>query len=823
MVHVVGIGLWLAAVLGVRTVIEQDLTLDWRSQFNVVCALLLCFLWGSAFVTGLSTFVVAHVASRWYARGPLASSESPVQALLVGLRYHAGSIALGSLLLAFVRLLNILLWWAEKAQDEVVQQAVPGGPRRRQRPPSCMRSFRNFAAEILEAVATWASKQAFVQVAISGCGFVPGATKAARLSASAPLGFLVVEGLANAFHRICELFLIGLAVVIASAWGCEGFKELLPPAAAAWLAAESLLHPYSVATTTILHCILMDTHTKQENDRAPSEASSLRAVMEQWDREEVWQQPPSHRGSRDKPTESSRRKMLNTINELLHPPGHHGSRDQAHGILSAQDGKRQQDRHADAAASESEGPKRRRTAEGHLDWTCANCSAHNYSYRGACFRCKMPRGPGVMGERRHPEEPSPWQGAEAAACANGAGGLPAAENTFTVIEVPESYIGLLIGKGGYDIRQLQACTGAAVQVGKLSFEGSRKVCLNGSAEAQAAAEAIIKRKLMEWAEKDAYKPITDYILVPMKFASKLIGPHGCVINQEPDPPVPQMARPECRYGQLNSPSLVGHNLAHERSGAALAFKSVFVTEGARHGYFESRRLKLRPPVPRKESAEDEVEKAEIIKNQAAQVLFDGTQERCSSSVEKLPEDVQTLCKQTRPDSLLDVMLEKLQNSSQDVALWLCSAAEGTIDKEWSTRYSERLSCDEAATSTIGAMLDLDSHATLAGRVYAAARFMLWTSKFALVVATPFIPLPFGFLARKFLDVVIGQLTGEAEEELSTLEKRMEKKMEEISRRTAQKLQLEEAFRIGSAHARAANDQIKDMAMIDHLWSRCLTG
>eukprot|EP00439_Symbiodinium_sp_Y106_P061953 s646_g9.t1 len=286
MVHVVGVGLWLAAVLGVRTVIEQDLTLDWRSQFNVVCALLLCFLWGSAFVTGLSTFVVAHVASRWYARGPLASSESPVQALLVGLRYHAGSIALGSLLLAFVRLLNILLWWAEKAQDEVVQQAVPGGPRRRQRPPSCMRSFRNFAAEILEAVATWASKQAFVQVAISGCGFVPGATKAARLSASAPLGFLVVEGLANAFHRICELFLIGLAVVIASAWGCEGFKELLPPAAAAWLAAESLLHPYSVATTTILHCILMDTHTKQENDRAPSEASSLRAVMEQWDREE---------------------------------------------------------------------------------------------------------------------------------------------------------------------------------------------------------------------------------------------------------------------------------------------------------------------------------------------------------------------------------------------------------------------------------------------------------------------------------------------------------------------------------------------------------
>jgi len=282
LVHLAGIALWLMAAFGVRAVVDQDLSMDWRSHFNVVCALLLCFLWGSAFVTGLSTFVVAHVASRWYAQGPSAAAVSPMKALKIGLRYHSGSIALGSLLLALVRLLNLLLWWAEKAEE----QAVPGR-RRQRRPPSCLRACRDFAAKMLEAVATWASKQAFVQIAICGCGFGAGASQAARLSASAPLGFLVVEGLAGAFHRICEFLLIGLAVVMASAWGCETVKSLVPPAFAAWLAAESLLHPYSVATTTILHCILMDSHGKKDNEQVPFQASSLRVVIEQWDREEA--------------------------------------------------------------------------------------------------------------------------------------------------------------------------------------------------------------------------------------------------------------------------------------------------------------------------------------------------------------------------------------------------------------------------------------------------------------------------------------------------------------------------------------------------------
>ena len=58
--------------------------------------------------------------------------------------------------------------------------------------------------------------------------------------------------------------LVCIAVLAAASFGLEGLRGLGPVAFAAYLAAEFLLHPYSVATTTILHCCLLDKDAKQE-------------------------------------------------------------------------------------------------------------------------------------------------------------------------------------------------------------------------------------------------------------------------------------------------------------------------------------------------------------------------------------------------------------------------------------------------------------------------------------------------------------------------------------------------------------------------------
>lgn len=82
------------------------------------------------------------------------------------------------------------------------------------------------------------------------------------------------------FQRACEFLLIGVAVLVASSFGLEGLQGLGPVAVSAWLAAESLLHPYSVATTTILHCCLLDKDAPQEG-KVPPEAVQLQRTMEE--------------------------------------------------------------------------------------------------------------------------------------------------------------------------------------------------------------------------------------------------------------------------------------------------------------------------------------------------------------------------------------------------------------------------------------------------------------------------------------------------------------------------------------------------------------
>jgi len=296
LVHMAGISLWACAVLGVGHAVSRQDDLDWKVYTSLVGGLILCFLWGSAFVTGLSTFAIAYITGGWYGRGPPASDyrggpKQLVHAVAVGLRYHAGSIALGALLLALVRLLKIVLWWASKAEDEAVAAAERGmrpagrGSTRRRRSPSLVRSARNFAADVLESAATWASKQAFVQVAISGCSFTQGARFAAHLAMNAPGGFAVVETLSNTFHRVCEMLLIAMSVVAAACCGFDGLEGLGPPALAAWLAAESLLHPYSVAATTLLHCCLLDRTDKSEAELPPP-AQTLGKMLEGWEADE---------------------------------------------------------------------------------------------------------------------------------------------------------------------------------------------------------------------------------------------------------------------------------------------------------------------------------------------------------------------------------------------------------------------------------------------------------------------------------------------------------------------------------------------------------
>eukprot|EP00401_Gymnodinium_catenatum_P014839 CAMPEP_0117510900 /NCGR_PEP_ID=MMETSP0784-20121206/28229_1 /TAXON_ID=39447 /ORGANISM="" /LENGTH=490 /DNA_ID=CAMNT_0005306553 /DNA_START=38 /DNA_END=1509 /DNA_ORIENTATION=- len=131
-------------------------------------------------------------------------------------------------------------------------------------------------------------------VALSGCDFVEGASRAMRRAASAPKRLAAVEGASFLQRCACELLLVGLAGIVArtcvademqrlqaytsvelaqnasfarsavEALGTQDIESkasLLPIALAclgAWMVAESMMHPVTIATSTILHCLLLD-------------------------------------------------------------------------------------------------------------------------------------------------------------------------------------------------------------------------------------------------------------------------------------------------------------------------------------------------------------------------------------------------------------------------------------------------------------------------------------------------------------------------------------------------------------------------------------
>jgi uncharacterized membrane protein len=67
------------------------------------------FLWVLAFVVGSSRFILVSSAAIWYFNRETTKSANPIMTSIKWLlRYHPGSIAFGSLLLALVWLLQII-------------------------------------------------------------------------------------------------------------------------------------------------------------------------------------------------------------------------------------------------------------------------------------------------------------------------------------------------------------------------------------------------------------------------------------------------------------------------------------------------------------------------------------------------------------------------------------------------------------------------------------------------------------------------------------------------------------------------------------------
>ena len=83
------------------------------------------FLWTYAFVSGFGFLVIAGTVCRWYFEADKKRLTAPLlKSMTTSIRYHLGSVAFGSLILAIVQLIRIVFNYiadkSQKAKDNPV-------------------------------------------------------------------------------------------------------------------------------------------------------------------------------------------------------------------------------------------------------------------------------------------------------------------------------------------------------------------------------------------------------------------------------------------------------------------------------------------------------------------------------------------------------------------------------------------------------------------------------------------------------------------------------------------------------------------------------
>jgi Plasma-membrane choline transporter. len=159
----------LAAIYACEPPNGQASTLPFADNVGLVVAFVVVFtLWQNAFVSALSQFMIAHACGEWYfapfdSRGKKVLRHSlTARAASVGIWYHTGTLAFGSLIVGVAGLLHWLLTWAREHDPNRERNGVQ----------ACLCAVNRWALALVDGFLTLISKQAYIQVALLGCGFV---------------------------------------------------------------------------------------------------------------------------------------------------------------------------------------------------------------------------------------------------------------------------------------------------------------------------------------------------------------------------------------------------------------------------------------------------------------------------------------------------------------------------------------------------------------------------------------------------------------------------------------------------------------------------
>jgi hypothetical protein len=139
---------------------EQSNQLFWVFMFG--------FFWITAFIIAILQFTIAATTALWYFQG--SNSDAPSVSVLTGViwafRYHLGSLAFGSFLIAVVTMLKVIFeYYAKKVEKMSGDNPMV----------KFLLCIARCVIWCLDACVKFISENAYIQVAINGVSFCEGA------------------------------------------------------------------------------------------------------------------------------------------------------------------------------------------------------------------------------------------------------------------------------------------------------------------------------------------------------------------------------------------------------------------------------------------------------------------------------------------------------------------------------------------------------------------------------------------------------------------------------------------------------------------------
>ncbi|KAJ3417562.1 hypothetical protein HDV05_000019 [Chytridiales sp. JEL 0842] len=225
------------------------------------------FFWGFAFLQGINQLTIAgSFATYYWTLDKRAIRLAPVtQAFWRTIRYHLGSICLGSLLLSVVQILKLIVNLIRRKLSSNSQNKalifILGCI------SCCLRG--------IEGIVKWINKNAYIKIAIDGQAFCKACTSAFWLISRNALKMVAVDFVTDVLLFMSKLNITTLTALIAYAvldWKSEemGLKFIFVPVAIiameAYVVASAFLSVYHMGIDTLFMSFMEDL---DKNDGSP--------------------------------------------------------------------------------------------------------------------------------------------------------------------------------------------------------------------------------------------------------------------------------------------------------------------------------------------------------------------------------------------------------------------------------------------------------------------------------------------------------------------------------------------------------------------------